>query len=406
MSKIDELLKNEKVEWKELGEVVKILDSQRKPISKDKREAGNYPYYGANGILDYVNDYIFDGVFLLMGEDGSVINKDKSPVLHWAEGKIWVNNHAHVLAENKEIVLLRFVYFFLTTTDVSTIVRGTPPKINQQSLRSIQIPIPSLETQEKIVKILDQFTNYVTELQVKLRTELQARTKQYNYYRDMLLSEEYLNKLSEKIDLLEDKKEIVWDTIGNICTRQKGINITAGKMKELHKDGAPVRIFAGGSTFADIEIKDIGEENIIRKNSIIVKSRGNIDFEFYEKEFSHKNEMWSYSSKDDKELNIKFLYYYLKNNVKYFRDNAITGKLPQISIGVTDNYKIPKPHIFVQNQIVKVLDKFQELLTNTTGLLPEEISKRQKQYEYYRERLLTFNSKSDNTHTHTHTHIL
>ena len=98
MSKIEELLKNEKVEWKKLEEVCEILDSMRKPISKKDRNPGQYPYYGANGVQDYIDNYIFDGQFILMGEDGSVMNKDNSPVLHWIDGeKLWVNNHAHVL---------------------------------------------------------------------------------------------------------------------------------------------------------------------------------------------------------------------------------------------------------------------------------------------------------------------
>src|SRR3989339_117385 len=84
------------VEFKELGELVNILDSQRRPVTREKREIGEIPYYGANGIQSYVKDYIFDGTFLLMGEDGSVINKDGSPVLNWVSGKIWVNNHAHI----------------------------------------------------------------------------------------------------------------------------------------------------------------------------------------------------------------------------------------------------------------------------------------------------------------------
>ena len=90
------------VEFVKLGDCCQILDSKRRPVSKAKRVAGDYPYYGANGIQDYVDSYLFDGIFLLLGEDGSVINKDKSPVLNWAVGKIWVNNHAHILAEKKK----------------------------------------------------------------------------------------------------------------------------------------------------------------------------------------------------------------------------------------------------------------------------------------------------------------
>ena len=392
MTKIEELLKNEKVEWKKLEEVCEILDYKRKPITKSKRIRGKIPYYGANGIQDYVNDYIFDGTFILMGEDGSVMNKDNTPILHWIErNKIWVNNHAHVLGKMNDNYNLRYIYYYLSITNVSTIVKGLPPKINQANLRLIKIPIPPLETQEKIVKILDKFTNYVT--------ELQSRTKQYNYYRDKLLSEECLNKISNKLEGLEDKREISWSKISDVCLRQKGINVTAGEMKELNKIGALVRIFAGGNTIADVDEENVGKDNVIKKDSIIVKSRGNIDFEFYDKPFSHKNELWSYSSLNKEILNIKFLYYYLKSNLQYFRDSAISGKLPQISIGNTDNYKVPLPHIDIQNKIVEILDKFQELLKDTKGLLPQEIEQRQKQYEYYREKLLTFDEKYGNTHT-------
>ena len=209
----------------------------------------------------------------------------------------------------------------------------------------------------------------------------------------MLLSQEYLNKISEKIDGLEKHNEIFFAKISDLCLRQKGINITAEKMKELNRENAPVKLFAGGNTTANVEAEFVGEKNIINIPSVIVKSRGNIDFEYYDKPFSHKNEMWSYSTLNDEVLDIKFLFYILKNNLKYFKDNSISGKLPQIATGVTDNYKIPVPHIKIQNKVVEILDKFQSLLSDTQGLLPKEIEQRQKQYEYYREKLLTFEPK-------------
>ena len=187
MNKIERMLQElcpDGVEYKKLGEVCEILDSKRKPVAKGRRTSGIYPYYGANGIQDYVDDYIFDGTFILLGEDGSVINADKSPVLNWAVGKIWVNNHAHILAEISSIANLRYLYFVLQTKDVSSIVRGTPPKLNQENLRNIEIPIPPLPVQEEIVRILDNFT----ELTASLQAELQARQEQYEYYRNRLLT--------------------------------------------------------------------------------------------------------------------------------------------------------------------------------------------------------------------------
>ncbi|GAA9575099.1 restriction endonuclease subunit S [Helicobacter pylori] len=175
------------VEFRKLGEVCEILDNRRIPIAKNKRNPGIYPYYGANGIQDYIDSYIFDGDFVLVGEDGSVINKDNTPVVNWASGKIWVNNHAHVLQTKNELKL-KFLYFYLQTIDVSYCVAGTPPKINQENLKKIQIPIPPLEVQQEIVKILDQFSILTTDLLAGIPAEIKARKKQYEYYREKLLT--------------------------------------------------------------------------------------------------------------------------------------------------------------------------------------------------------------------------
>lgn len=183
MTKLEQLIKDlcpNGVEYKTLGSVVEILDNLRKPIAKQYRTQGEYPYYGANGIQDYVNDFIFNGTFLLVGEDGSVINEDKTPVLNWAEGKIWVNNHAHVLKEKSEKANLRYVFYALSVLDISALVRGVPPKLNQQNLRNFTIPVPPIAVQNEIVRILDKFT--------ELEAELEARKKQYEYYRNSLLN--------------------------------------------------------------------------------------------------------------------------------------------------------------------------------------------------------------------------
>lgn len=177
------------VEWKALEEVCKILNSKRKPITRKNRIEGIYPYYGANGIKSFVKDYIFNEVLILMGEDGSVMDKNKNPVLHWIENqKIWVNNHAHVLGQLNKKYNLKYIYYFLSTIDVSKIVKGLPPKLNQSNLRKIQIPIPSLKTQQKIIDILDKFEALVNDIRQGLPREIELRQKQYEYYREKLLS--------------------------------------------------------------------------------------------------------------------------------------------------------------------------------------------------------------------------
>ena len=137
MSRIDEMIRRlcpNGVEFTMLGQLVSNLDSQRRPVTRSDRRAGEFPYYGANGIQDYVDGYLFDGTFLLVGEDGSVVQRDGSPVVHWVSGKIWVNNHAHVLAARTEAVELRYLYFYLQTVDVTPYVSSSSrPKLNRRT---------------------------------------------------------------------------------------------------------------------------------------------------------------------------------------------------------------------------------------------------------------------------------
>lgn len=177
------------LEWTTLGDATTNHDRRRKPVTRSDRKEGEFPYYGANGIQDYVHDFIFDGTFLLVGEDGSVKNADGTPVLNWASGKIWVNNHAHVLTASSEQFSLRYLYYYLATVDVTAYVTGgTQPKINQKNLNSIPVPVIPRDFQDRVVEILDRFDALVNDLSVGLPAELAARRKQYEYYRDKLLT--------------------------------------------------------------------------------------------------------------------------------------------------------------------------------------------------------------------------
>ena len=164
-----------------------ILDNKRKPITKSARTDGKYPYYGANGIQDYVADYLFDGEYVLVGEDGSVVTPDGHPVVTWADGKIWVNNHAHVIKGN-ERASTRFLYYYLQTVNVAGMIHGNIPKLNQGDFRSIRILLPNVKRQAELVSLLDRFDEICNDLSSGLPAEIEARQKQYEYYRDKLLS--------------------------------------------------------------------------------------------------------------------------------------------------------------------------------------------------------------------------
>ena len=131
-----------------LGDVIEIFDSKRVPLSSRGREdrAGQYPYYGATSIMGYVDDYIFDGTYLLLGEDGSVAKDDGKPYTQYVWGKIWVNNHAHVL-QGKNGISTELLKIFFDFLDIQPYVTGAvQPKLNQENLKSIPIMLPAAET--------------------------------------------------------------------------------------------------------------------------------------------------------------------------------------------------------------------------------------------------------------------
>lgn len=388
MSKLEELIEElcpEGVEYRNLGDICNILDSQRKPVTKKDRSEGEYPYYGANGIQDYVREYIFDGTFLLVGEDGSVINKDKSPVLSWAVGKIWVNNHAHVLSE-KRGVLLRYIFHYMQTINVSSIVRGTPPKLNQQNLRKIKIAVPPVEIQREIVRILDSFTELTAELIAELTAELTARKKQYEYYRDDLMN-------------LSNDKNIV--TIGEVVEKIGTINWN--KCEETKKYIDLTSVDKEVHSIIKKLVSDVNSENAPSRARQLIKS-GDILFGgtrpmlkrycIVPKEYDNQICSTGYIVLRVKNnLIIKeYLYYILgtQSFYNYIESNQQGASYPSIGDKVLKQYTFNLPSLREQEHIVKILNEFEKLYYDISEGIQAEIEARKKQYEYYRDKLLTF----------------
>lgn len=171
-----------------LDKIAENCDSMRRPVTSGNRVAGEIPYYGASGIVDYVKDYIFDGDYLLVSEDGANLVARVTPIAFSITGKTWVNNHAHVLKFN-HYETRRYVEMYLNSIDLSAYITGAAqPKLNQKNLNSIEIPLPDLNEQKRIVSLLDRFDIMCSDITLGLPAEIEARQKQYEYYRDKLLS--------------------------------------------------------------------------------------------------------------------------------------------------------------------------------------------------------------------------
>jgi len=152
--------------WPEitLGDVVEVYDQKRIPLSTNQRaeRKGSYPYYGASGIIDYVDDYLFDGRYLLISEDGENLKSRQTPIAFLASGKFWVNNHAHIVRAVPAVADDHFLMSWIANTDISGYITGTAqPKLTQANLRAIKLRLPPLPTQRNIASILSAYDDLI-----------------------------------------------------------------------------------------------------------------------------------------------------------------------------------------------------------------------------------------------------
>ncbi|MCW1000727.1 restriction endonuclease subunit S [Streptococcus anginosus] len=375
-----EEIQNCPVEWKELGEVCEVKAGKNINKTFIQNNLGNFPVINSGKEpLGYIN------IFNIQNDPIGITSRGAGVgYVSWNEGKYFRGNlNYSATVQNDDILLPRFLYFYLkkSSKEIENLCTFDGiPALNKSALDGLSIPIPPIEIQEKIVQILDKFTEYVTEL----TSELTSRKKQYSFYRDKLLSFE------------DEVYQVEWKRLNEFLKKGKGTKITASQMKLLHKEGAPIRIFAGGKTYADVNYGDIPDKDIHTEEAIVVKSRGIIDFEYCTEPFSFKNEFWSYSS-DNENINLRYIYHYLVHNKEHFQNIANNMQMPQISSNDTEKFKIPVPSLEIQSRIVQVLDNFDMVCHDLNIGLPKEIELRQKQYEYFRDKLLTFIAEGEYT---------
>ncbi|CAN5835952.1 hypothetical protein BH11PSE12_BH11PSE12_00720 [soil metagenome] len=162
-------------EWPDLSlrELTINFDTKRKPVKGPDRKSGPFPYYGASGIVDYVDGYLFDGEYLLIAEDGENLRTLQTPFAFMAKGRFWVNNHAHIVQGNS-LINTRFLMYSLLNTDITPYLTGAVmPKLTQGNLNNITIPCPPIEIQLKIVEILGGIDDHISLLR-ETNTTLEA----------------------------------------------------------------------------------------------------------------------------------------------------------------------------------------------------------------------------------------
>ncbi|MPB45853.1 restriction endonuclease subunit S [Campylobacter lari] len=251
--------------WKinKLEKICEILDNKRVPISQKDRISGNYPYYGASGIVDYIDKYIFDEELVLIGEDGAKWGAFENSAFI-ASGKYWVNNHAHILKPNNETLINKFLVYFLNYSNLEKYITGaTVRKLNQQKLKQIEIPLPPLQEQERIVGILDESFAKIDE-SIKILEQ------------DLLNLDELIQSALQKAfnPLKDNAKENYklpqgweWKSLGEICFITDGTHKTPNYIKTGIPFLSVKNISKGFFDLSDIKYISLEEHNKLIKRA-------------------------------------------------------------------------------------------------------------------------------------------
>lgn len=380
MTKIDELLKGEKVEWKKIGDIkdINVISPIKKIKKQEYLDEGLYPIIdqGQKFIVGYTNDEnatFKKNKYVVFGDHTESIKYIDFQFAQGADG-------IKVLKTNEKYLNSRYFYHAILNFYE---MKGNYMR-HFSLLKETEIPIPSIETQEKIVKILDKYTRNVTDLQLELQKELESRVKQYEYYRDELLSEDYLNKLTKGFYNIDKFKEFNYFKIEDLVNIIVGSDVPKNNFSKIKNEKYKIPIYSNGTD--ENSLYGYTDTAKVFEDSVTISARGTIGYVSLKKEPYYPIVRLICLIPKNDELNVKFLYYYLQQ----YKFNYVHTGIPSLTSDMVKNIKFPLPNILIQNIVVEILDKFQSLVSKTQGLLPQEIEQRQKQYEFYREKLLTF----------------
>ncbi|MGN8285205.1 restriction endonuclease subunit S [Helicobacter pylori] len=402
MHKIERLLQTlapKGVEFRKLGEVCESTNKKTLKISEvsEVKNKGMYPVINSGrDLYGYYHDFNNDGENITIASRG-----EYAGFINYFNEKFFAGGlcYPYKVKDTNEL-LTKFLYFYLKTNEIqimeNLVFRGSIPALNKADIETLTIPIPPLEIQQEIVKILDAFT--------ELNTELNARKKQYQYYQNMLLDFNDINqshkdaKMSAKPypkrlkTLLQTlaPKGVEFRKLGEVLEYDQP-NQYCVTSKEFDKS-YPTPVLTAGKTFILGYTNE--KDNIYQasKNApVIIFDDFTTATQWVDFPFKVKSSAMKILLPKNPTINIRFIFFYMQT-IPY----NISGEHTRQWISRYSQLEVPIPPLEIQQEIVKILDQFSLLTTDLLAGIPAEIEARKKQYEYYREKLLTFKPLTPN----------
>ena len=388
MSRLQELIQGfcpNGVDPEKLGN---LLDYEQpaKYIVKSTDYNDSYPTpvltAGQTFILGYTNEQ--DGIYRADKNNPVIIFDDFTTSFHWVDFDFKIKSSAmKILRPQKTDVSFKYIYYAMRTIGYEP-VDHTRHWISKYS--QFEIPLPHIAVQEEIVRILDAFTSYAAELQA----ELQARKEQYAYYRDQLLTFD------------EHAEGVEWKKLGDddVCDILTGFPFDSSKfvtqgIKLMRGMNIKRGILDFNQNIDKYWESPIGfEKYLLNENDIVVAMDGSLvgkSFGMVLKQYLPLLLVQRVARIRSTNINIRYVYFYITNHFPKYVDKVKTkGAIPHISAKDISNFPLPIPAPSEQQRIVSILDKFEALVNDLTEGLPAEIAAVQEQYEYYRNKLLSF----------------
>lgn len=399
MSRIDELVSElcpDGVEYKTLAEMCK--SGKKGMLKQEELEAdGKYPVVnGGTSLYGRYHDWNNprEGVTLSSrGENAGHVSYVDEPF--WAGALCYP-----LICKDHSAILPKFLYFSLKKDErrikERLVSRGGIPALNKADVLKIQIPVPPIEVQREIVRILDAFTALTDELTAKLAEEATARKQQYGHYRDQLLSQESLEVLDGKPVEMKRLEEVFDMKNGYTPSKKKAEYWENGEVNWFRMED----IRANGNVLNDsiqkVSIDGIKGGKLFEANSLIVATSATIgEHALVTVPFMCNQRFTCLTRKPAyrNSLDMKFVSHYASKLDEYCLENTNQGGFASVSMPAFKSFPIPIPSLATQQKVVDILDRFDALTTSLTDGLPAEIEARKAQYEYYRDRLLDFPRK-------------
>ncbi|MCL6028132.1 restriction endonuclease subunit S [Neisseria meningitidis] len=393
--KLIEMIQTAPVEWKPLGGengIAIIKTGQAVSKQKISNNIGSYPVINSGKEpLGYIDEWNTENDPIGIATRGAGVGS-----ITWQEGRYFRGNLNYaVTIKNRTELDVRFLYHILLEfeQEIHALCTFTGiPALNASNLKKLLIPIPPLETQQKIVKILDKFT--------ELEAELALRKRQYRYYRDFLL--DFDNQIGGIADGYKGRlKDVVWKTLGEVFDLKNGYTPSKSNKEYWENGSIPwfrMEDIRENGRILDNSLKHISKSavkggKLFPAKSIMMSTTATIgEHALIKVNYISNQQLTNFTIKDEFKdaLDINFAFYYFFIIAEQSKKLINTSSLPIISMKELKKLKIPIPPLPEQEKIAAILDKFDTLTHSISEGLPHEIALRRKQYEYYREQLLAF----------------